>query len=45
MKDKSGIFIRNLFVRPPNKLYWAFLGGFNEFQGDKVNEWQIWNFL
>ena len=33
MKDKSGIFIRNLFVRPPNKFrniehFWVVLMSF-----------------
>ena len=46
MKGRFGVFISTLFMRTPNKLQNIkhFLGGFNEFQGHKVNEGHIWDF-
>ena len=40
-------FISTLFIRAPNKFQNTehFLGGFNEFQGYRVNEGHIWDFL
>ena len=46
MKDKFEILLSTLFVRTPNKFQnikslWVVL----EFQGHKVNEGHIWDFL
>ena len=42
MKDKLEIFISILFKKASKKVL---LGGFNEFQGHKVDEGHISNFL
>ena len=47
MRINLEYFIGTFFIRTPNKLQSIknFWGGFNEFQGHKLNGGHIWDFL